>query len=131
MTGTNFGDLARKIRGGESATAQEMKNTPPEIIVTRRRNRSGGTELVAGRFVAKQAFAMLNSRLITISVNGQIVASLSDDETIKVAGVPGENVIGAGIDDRVITEVRVFLENGMKKRLFCGMTAGGVRLRET
>ena len=130
MTGTNFGDLAKKIRGGESATAQEMKNTPPEIIVTRRRNRTGGTELVAGKY-ARRVFAVLNDHLITISVNGHIVASLTDDETIKVFGVPGENVVGAGFDDNVHTEVRFFLENGMKKRLFCGMTAGSIRLRET
>lgn len=125
--GTDFGNLAKKIRGGESATVEEMKSTPPEIIISRGQNRQG---MVGSVSIVSPIVSALNSRSILVTVNGIVVGNLQENETVKCTGVQGENVIGVGTDHRSQSTVRVNLENGIKKRFSCCRNAGSVELKE-
>ena len=79
MPGTDFGSLAKKIRGGESAMTQEMRNTPPEISITRRTNRQG---IVGSIDVIRPIVSALNSQQIVVTLNGKVVGALNENETI-------------------------------------------------
>lgn len=125
MAGTDFGGLARKIRGGESVTVREMKNTPPEIVVTRQVNRRG---LVGNISVLRTIVKVLNARHIVVFLNGQVVGSLEEGESIKFKGVEGENAIGVGAGSSIQRRLFLNLENGTRHRLFCGREGGSVKL---
>ena len=66
MAGTNFGKLAHKIRGGESATVQEASKSPAEIVVTRRPNRHG---LIGSQKIVRIFVSNMNARPIIVTLN--------------------------------------------------------------
>ena len=88
---TDFGKLAKKIHGGVSATTQQARETPPEIIIVRRGNRKG---LLGSLGVVRVFVGMLNDRVIYVTVNGQLVGQLDENETLKVNACEGVNRIG-------------------------------------
>jgi len=124
---TDFGKLAKKIHGGVSATTQQARETPPEIIIVRRGNRKG---LLGSLGVVRVFVGMLNDRVIYVTVNGQLVGQLDENETLKVNGCEGVNRIGVGPANKIAVEIDIELENGMKKRVYCGRWEGRIQLRE-
>jgi hypothetical protein len=66
-----YGRLARKIRGGESASAQQARIEDPEIVITRRENRAGW---LGGVPVVKIFINLANSTDLVVVVDGQEMA---------------------------------------------------------
>ena len=124
---TDFGKLAKKIHGGVSATAQLAQETPPEITIVRRGNRKG---LLGSLVVVRTVVGMFNDRIVYVTVNGQLVGQLDENETLKVNGCEGVNRIGVGPANKITVELDIELENGMKKRVYCGRSEGRIQLRE-
>ena len=104
---TDFGKLAKKIHGGVSATIQQARETPPEIIIVRRGNRKG---LLGSLGVVRVFVGRLNDRVIYVTVNGQLVGQLDEKETLKVNGCEGVNRIGVGPANKIAVEIDIELE---------------------
>lgn len=82
--------LARKIRGGESANTQHIKQKNPELAITRRRNRSGlGPTILVGKLIAK----LMTSGRLTISVDGKNIGALKVGESRKLELEPGTHLV--------------------------------------
>jgi len=118
MPGTDFGKLAKNLRGGQSATAKEMRDTPPRITVIRRPNRKG---ILGNVKIVRLAVGALNARQLLVTHNGNLVGYLQrENEQLQFDGLNGVNVIGVGVTLEKQKTISLELENGMRRRFFCG-----------
>ena len=128
MTNTDYGQLARSLRGGKSATAREKEKTPPKITVIRRVNRRG---LFGNIKVVRLFVRYLNARPLVATLNGNVVGTLRrEGQYIEVEGVAGENELGVGATESKQHKISVRLENGFNYRFYCGFSTGIPEVRQ-
>ena len=128
MTGTDFGGLSKKLRGGDSATKKEMQATPPKIHVVRRPNRKG---LLGNMKIVRLFVGALNSRELVVTHNGNTMGKLlRENDSMEFTGIEGSNTIGVGPTEENQRTISVDLENGMRRRFFCGFSTGSAEIRE-
>ena len=123
MSGTDFGKLSKKIRGGESETVKEMKARPPELIVSRLQNRTG----LVGLLVPRLFRHLFNDQPILVTINQQQVGHLGEGHSLRCVVKPGLNTIAVGSKS---IGVQVFLDNGTSTRFFCYRKDGFVGVEQ-
>ena len=128
MSGTDFGKLSQKIRNGDSPTVKERKLTPPEIIVTRRQDHRG---LIGSLKFVRVVVSRLLSRPLVVWFDGKTIGSLARENQMVRFVVPcGEHTLSVGRGRTDSVDIKIQLENGMRRRFFCGTSALSIVLRE-
>jgi hypothetical protein len=120
-----YAGLARKIRGGKSASLVEYENRPPSITVTRRSDESG----LVGRTRVLNVFgAAVSTFPFDVELDGQIAGQLARGDVLKLDVTPGEHSLRITTPMSSSKTRSVVIESGQRFKFSCRTKLTGIML---